>query len=125
MKKYLFFIGSLVTLISFAFIFGFQQIIYFRSQADVSQASFSVDNSYLFVSPLKASVTQKKKSGWRSLFSIIRVWCFREAGGLSFDQNLSVENVQSISDNHGKAYFDVSASNAVSIILMWRLTVKV
>jgi len=112
MKKTLLIVTIFVlSLLIFTFFFGFNEIRYFRSRADVSQASFSVENSYLFVSPLQASANGQEK---------IRVTIFvLNDQGLGVlgkkvvpvsDPKLNIETVLGLTDGYGKAYFDVSSN---------------
>mgnify|MGYP001152381121 CR=1 FL=1 len=114
MKKHLIFlIFFLLVLISFSFFFGLYEVRFFKSRASVSQASFSVDNSYLFVSPLRAKANGQEKIR-------ITVFVLNSQGlgvlgkevFLSRDPSLSIDIVQGQTDNFGKAVFDVSSTKA-------------
>jgi len=109
MKKYLIFlILFLLILVSFSFFFGLYEVRFFKSRASVSQASFSVDNSYLFVSPLRAKANGQEKIR-------ITVFVLNNQGlgvlgkelFLSPNPDLSVDIIQGKTDNFGKAVFDV------------------
>jgi len=103
----------LLVLISFSFFFGLYEVRFFKSRASVSQASFSVDNSYLFVSPLRAKANGQEKIR-------ITVFVLNSQGlgvlgkevFLSRDPSLSIDIVQGQTDNFGKAVFDVSSTKA-------------
>lgn len=111
MKRFLlpFFLILLVFLL-FASFFWFYEAKYFIGRASVSQASISVDNSYVFVSPLRAKANNQER---------IRVTIFvlnnqglgvmAKKARLTNDQKLSVETIQGLTDDHGKAVFDVSS----------------
>ncbi len=82
-------------------------------RANITTSQLSVENSYLFVSPLQAKAGGQEK---------IRVTVFLLSGqglglaskqvDLGLDPNLQVEAVQASSDNYGKTVFDVSATKA-------------
>jgi hypothetical protein len=112
MKKNLFFlILFLLILVSFSFFFGLYEVRFFKSSASVSQASFSVDNSYLFVSPLRAKANGQEKIR-------ITVFVLNNQGlgvlgkelFLSSNPDLSVDIIQGQTDNFGKAVFDVTST---------------
>ena len=112
MKKNLFFlILFLLILVSFSFFFGLYEVRFFKSRASVSQASFSVDNSYLFVSPLRAKANGQEKIR-------ITVFVLNNQGlgvlgkelFLSSNPDLSVDIIQGQTDNFGKAVFDVTST---------------
>jgi hypothetical protein len=112
MKKHLIFlILFLLILISFSFFFGLYEVRFLKSRASVSQASFSVDNSYLFVSPLRAKANGQEKIR-------ITVFVLNNQGlgvlgkevFLSRDPSLSVDIIQGQTDGFGKAVFDVTST---------------
>jgi len=112
MKKHLIFlILFLLILVSFSFFFGLYEVRFFKSRASVSQASFSVDNSYLFVSPLRAKANGQEKIR-------ITVFVLNNQGlgvlgkelFLSPNPDLSVDIIQGQTDNFGKAVFDVTST---------------
>ncbi len=80
-------------------------------RANIITSQLSVENSYLFVSPLQAKVGGQEK---------IRVTVFLLSGqglglagkqvDLGLDPDLKVETVQASSDNYGKTVFDVSST---------------
>lgn len=101
-----------ISLLVFTFFFWFSEIKLFKIKADVSQASFSVENSYLFTTPLRAAASGSEK---------IRVTVFilnnqglgvlGKSVSLGQDPNLTIETIQGMSDQFGKAVFDVSSVN--------------
>jgi hypothetical protein len=112
MKKHLIFlIIFLLILVSFSFFFGLYEVRFLKSRASVSQASFSVDNSYLFVSPLRAKANGQEKIR-------ITVFVLNNQGlgvlgkelFLSPNPDLSVDIIQGKTDNFGKAFFDVAST---------------
>lgn len=74
---------------------------------------FSVDNSYLFVTPLRAGATGQEKIR-------LTVFLLNDQGlgvqgkniVLGQDEALKIENIQALTDDYGKAYFDVSTTKA-------------
>jgi len=112
-KNLIFLILFLLILVSFSFFFGLYEVRFFKSRASVSQASFSVDNSYLFVSPLRAKANGQEKIR-------ITVFVLNNQGlgvlgkevFLSPDPSLSVDIIQGQTDNFGKAVFDVTSQKA-------------
>ena len=112
MKKHLIFlIIFLLILVSFSFFFGLYEVRFLKSRASVSQVSFSVDNSYLFVSPLRAKANGQEKIR-------ITVFVLNNQGlgvlgkelFLSPNPDLSVDIIQGKTDNFGKAFFDVAST---------------
>jgi len=112
-KSILFIIILLIVVIGFIGAFGFYEVNFFSSRASVSQASFSIDNSYIFSTPSQASANGQEK---------IRLTVFilnnQGLGGLGkkifigTDPSLNIETIQGLTDNYGKAYFDISAVKA-------------
>ena len=112
MKKHLIFlILFLLILVFFSFFFGLYEVRFLKSRASVSQASFSVDNSYLFVSPLRAKANGQEKIR-------ITVFVLNNQGlgvlgkevFLSRDPSLSVDIIQGQTDSFGKAVFDITST---------------
>ncbi len=110
MKKTLFFLLlGLVILILFSGYFWFYQMRYFIGRASVSQASFSVENSYLFVTPLSAKANDLEKI--RATVFILNnqgLGVSNKRVSLSSSSNLNVSVIQGITDGYGKAIFDIS-----------------
>jgi len=111
MKKFLpLLIIFLLILSFFSIYFLLYQAKFFIGRASVSSASFSVDNSYLFLTPLRAKANGQER---------IRVTVFvlnNQGLGvmgkrviLGQDANLSIEAVQSLTDNLGKGIYDISS----------------
>lgn len=104
---------ALLTLISFSFFYWFNEVKFFKIKADVSQASFSVDNSYVFVSPLRAQANGQEKV--RLTVFILNGQGLGVLGRkveLGNDSNLKIETIQTITDQLGKAIFDISSTKA-------------
>lgn len=114
MKKLTFFlILFLVVLIGFALFFGLYEVQFFTNRASVKPVSFSVDNSYVFITPLRARANGQEKIR-------LTVFVLNDQGlgvvgkkvVLDKDQALNIENIQALTDNFGKAYFDITSSKA-------------
>lgn len=110
-KNILILLIILVIFILFSVFFWLYEARFFVGRASVSQLSFSVDNSYLFLTPLRAKANGKEK---------IRITVFvLNNQGLGVmgkkvyfgrDEALNIEALSGITDNYGKAIFDVSSS---------------
>lgn len=91
---------------------------YRSSTANPASAGVSVENSYLFASPLSASVSSGEK---------IRLTVFLldgqgrgvagEAVFLGQPENLQITSVQAVTDDLGRAIFDLSALSAGEFML--------
>jgi len=112
MKKLPFFLLLvLVILLGFVIFFGLYEVQFFTGRASIKTVSFSVDNSYVFIIPLRARANGQEK---------IRVTVFvlddRGLGVmgkrvvLGQDEALNIENIQALTDSFGKSYFDVTSS---------------
>lgn len=109
-KNLLFLIFFLLILLVFTSFFWLYEAKFFIGRASVSQQSFSLDNSYLFVTPLRARANGQEK---------IRVTVFvlnNQGLGvmgkeviLGMSPDLVIEAVQAVTDNYGKAVFDITA----------------
>jgi len=96
----------------FASIFWFYETRYMVGRASISQASFSSDNSYVFVTPLQAKADGSER---------IRVSIFllnNQGLGVMGKKITTVNNpkliidpVQPLTDDKGKAVFDVSSQH--------------
>lgn len=103
----------LVILIFFSGFFWLYEAKFFVGRASVSQASFSVDNSYLFLTPLRAKANSGEKIR-------ITVFVLNNQGlgvlGKSVyvgqDPNLIIEGIQIKTDSYGKVTFDISANKS-------------
>ena len=117
-KSALFFVILLIILISFVGAFGLYEVKFFNTRADVSQASFSIDNSYIFSTPSQARANGQEK---------IRLTVFvLNSQGLGVlgkkvlieaDSSLTIDTIQGSTDNYGKAYFDISATKPAQYFL--------
>lgn len=111
MKHILFLLFLVLSaLLLFTTIFFFRETKLFISRASVSQTSFSVDNSYVFVTPLRAQANGLEKIR-------INVFVLNNQGLgvlgkqiiLGMNPDLTVEAVQGATDQYGKAVFDISS----------------
>lgn len=112
-KKILIIIFFVVFLIFSSLFFWLYEVQFMKTKASVVVNSFSKDNSYVFVSPLQAKANGQEK---------IRITVFvlddRGIGVpgkkvyIERNQSLNIEEIQALTDNFGKSYFDVSAFQA-------------
>jgi hypothetical protein len=105
-------------MISFIGIFGIYEVKFFNSRADVSQASFSVDNSYVFSTPSQARANGQEKI--RLTIFILNNQGLGVMGKKIFigtDPALNIEAIQGLTDSYGKAYFDISATKQAEYFL--------
>ncbi len=114
MKKTLLILSiALLSLIAFTMFFWFQEVKFFKIKADVSQATFSADNSYVFVSPLKAQANGQERI--RLTVFILNnqgIGVLGKKVEVKEDPSLMVELIQNITDQFGKAIFDISSAKA-------------
>lgn len=109
----LFFIILLIVIVGFIGAFGLYEVRFFTSRANVSQASFSIDNSYIFSTPSQARANGQEKI--RLTVFILNNQGLGVLGKKIFigtDPSLNIETIQGLTDNYGKAYFDISAVRA-------------
>src|SRR3989344_4898507 len=112
-KSVIFIVVLLLIIVSFVGAFGLYEVKFFTSRADISQASFSIDNSYIFSTPSGARANGQEKI--RLTVFILNNQGLGVLGKKIFigtDPSLNIETIQGITDNYGKAYFDISASKA-------------
>lgn len=98
-------------MLGFVIFFGLYEVQFFTNRASIKTVAFSVDNSYVFLTPLRARANGQEK---------IRVTVFvLDDQGLGVlgkkvvidqDEALNIENIQALTDNYGKAYFDIKSS---------------
>lgn len=112
MQKTVLFLSLIfLVLILFASFFWFYEVRYFVGRAKVAETSFSKDNSYVFISPLKAQADGREK---------IRVTVFvlnNQGIGvaarkiiLGQESSLQIETVRGLTDDNGRTDFDVSST---------------
>ena len=111
-KKYLFIILFLsIALIASVFLV-LRTTIFVKKASTGNQSSVVLENSYLFASPLQAKADNKEK---------IRLTVFILDGrglgvsnqtiSLSTSSKISITKIQNITDDSGKAVFDLSSNN--------------
>lgn len=82
-----------------------------RASSGGAQNSFSADNSYLFLSPLEATANGKDRI--RVTVFVLNAQGIGVLGktvSLPATSGITVEAVQNVTDNYGRAVFDVVAS---------------
>ena len=99
-------------MVGFSLFFWLYEVKFFVGRAAVTAQSFSIDNSYLFTTPLRASANGQEK---------IRMTVFilnNQGLGVmgknvqpSENKDLTIETIQGLTDGYGKAYFDVSSTH--------------
>src|SRR3989338_2355464 len=112
-KSVIFIVVLLLIIVSFVGVFGLYEVKFFTSRADVSQATFSIDNSYIFSTPSQARANGQEKI--RLTVFILNNQGLGVLGKKIFigtDSSLNIETIQGLTDNYGKAYFDISAIKA-------------
>lgn len=113
--KYLIIIGFLsIALIAALFLVVRTTITYQRAAS--TSSTITLENSYLFASPVQAKADGKE---------MVRLTVFLLDGrglgvanqivNLDLPSSVTIKNQQEISDNSGKTFFDVSSSIAQSI----------
>ena len=113
MRKTLLFLSFLlVVLLLFSSFFWLYEARYLVGRASTIQSSFSLDNSYVFISPLRAKADSQEK---------IRLTVFVLSGqGIGVQGKrvvpaiapaLTIETIQGITDEYGKAVFDITSSD--------------
>ncbi len=112
MKKYLLFISIfLVILLLFSGFFWLYEAKFFVGRASLTSASFSVENSYIFLTPLRAKADNQEKI--RLTVFVLNnqgLGVLGKSVVIGQDPNLKIEGIQIQTDNYGKAIFDIAAS---------------
>ena len=83
---------------------------YFIGRASTVQQDFSPDNSYVFITPLRATANGQEQI--RATVFILNSQGLGVPGriiGLSNAPNLTIQTIQGTTDNYGKAVFDISS----------------
>ncbi|MFA6532533.1 MAG: hypothetical protein WCT22_00870 [Patescibacteria group bacterium] len=114
----LFFVVLLLILFSFVAIFGLYEVKFFNTRADVSQSSFSIDNSYIFSTPSQARANGQEKI--RLTVFILNNQGLGVLGKkvlIETNSSLTIDTIQGSTDNYGKAYFDISATKPAQYFL--------
>ena len=119
MKKIFYFLAIvLVILIAFSGFFWLYEVKFLTGRASITRESFSIDNSYLFVTPLRARANSQEKI--RATIFILNNQGLGVMGKKVFlaqDSSLTIETIQGLTDGYGKAYFDISSSKAGEFFL--------
>ncbi len=112
MKKNLFFlILFLLIIILFLGFFGLYEVRFFSSRASIKNSDFSKENSYLFVTPLKVRANGQEKI--RLTVFVLNNQGLGVLGKkvyLERNEALYIDEIQALTDNYGKAYFDISST---------------
>ncbi|MEK7597784.1 MAG: hypothetical protein AAB441_04030 [Patescibacteria group bacterium] len=117
-RSILFFIILLIVIVSFIGAFGLYEVKFFTSRANVSRGSFSIDNSYIFSTPSQARANGQEKI--RLTVFILNNQGLGVMGKKIFigtDPSLNIETIQGLTDNYGKAYFDISSTKPAEYFL--------
>jgi len=110
-KNLVFFIIILLIILGFVGVFGLYEVKFFSSRASVITSSFSVENSYVFTTPLQARANGQEKI--RLTVFVLNNQGMGVIGKKVFitpDPTLNIETIQGLTDNYGKAYFDISST---------------
>lgn len=113
-----FYIILIIVLLSFVGIFGLYEVKFFNIKADVSQATFSIDNSYIFSTPSQARANGQEKV--RLTVFVLNNQGLGVLGKkvlIESNSSLIVDTIQGSTDNYGKAYFDISATKPAQYYL--------
>lgn len=109
-KNIAFLIIFILILIASTVYFWFYQARYFIGRASVSRETLSIDNSYIFITPLKALADGEEQLR-------VTVFVLNSQGlgvlgkkvALTNDSSLKIKEIQNITDDSGKAVYDVSS----------------
>ncbi len=100
-----------IVLLAFSGFFWLYEVRFKVGRASVTNYAFSIDNSYLFVTPLRARANRQEKIR-------VTVFVLNNQGlgvmgrrvSLGVDQNLNTEAIQALTDSYGKAFFDIAGT---------------
>ncbi len=109
-RKIFILIILIVILVGFVSVFGLYEVKFFTSRASVISSSFSVDNSYVFTTPLQVRANGQEKI--RLTVFILNNQGLGVMGKKVFispDPALNIETIQGLTDDFGKTYFDISS----------------
>jgi len=110
-KTIIFLILFFLVLIFFIGFFGLYEVRFFTGRASLRRVSFSIDNSYIFLTPLRANANGQEKI--RLTVFVLDDRGLGVAGKKVFlepHQALNIDYIQTVTDNFGKAYFDIRSS---------------
>ena len=112
MKKLVFLlIFALIFLIGLTSFFWLYEVQFKSTRASINPSSFSVDNSYIFVTPLRAKANNQEKI--RITIFVLSNQGLGVAGkkvSIPMSPGISSEATQGLTDQYGKAFFDVSST---------------
>lgn len=117
-RNTVFYVILIIVLLGFIGIFGLYEVKFFNTKADVSQASFSIDNSYIFSTPSQARANGQEKV--RLTVFVLNNQGLGVLGKkvlIESNSSLIVDTIQGSTDNYGKAYFDISATKPAQYYL--------
>ena len=117
-KSIILFTILLLIMIGFVTVFGLYEMRVFTARANVSQTTFSVNNSYIFSTPSQARANGQEKI--RLTVFILNNQGLGVLGKqivIGTNQNANIESIQAATDSYGKAYFDISATMAGEYLL--------
>ncbi len=111
-KKIILIIFFIIFLLGGILFFGLYEVNFINSRASIIRNSFSPENSYIFSTPLQARANGQEK---------IRVTVFvLDDRGLGVqgrkiyierNKALNIEEIQGLTDNFGKGYFDITSND--------------
>lgn len=123
MKKNLIFLLLILGIfLIFSGFFWLYEAKYFIGRASVSQASFSVNNSYIFLTPLRAKANNQERI--RLTIFVLNnqgLGVLGKTVNVGQDQNLTIEGIQPRTDSYGKAIFDVLSNKTGEYYLQVRV----
>lgn len=112
-KKIFFLITFVIFLLVALLFFGLFEVRFISSRASIKITNFSVDNSYIFVTPL-----QSRANGQEKIRLTVFVLDDRGLGVMGRkvyierNQALNIDEIQGLTDQYGKSYFDISSNKA-------------
>jgi len=112
-KNLIYLLLILVIFLIFSGFFWLYEAKFFIGRASVSQVSFSVENSYVFMTPLRAKANNEERI--RITVFVLNnqgLGVFGKSVNVGQDPSLTVEGIRSQTDGFGKAVFDVSSKRA-------------
>jgi len=114
MKKILLFLLMVLPiLLIFTYFFWLYEAKYFVGRASETKSVFSIDNSYIFISPLRAKASQDNNEKIRVTIFVLNnqgLGVLGRSVNLELSPFIKIEAIQAITDDYGKAVFDVSSS---------------
>jgi hypothetical protein len=111
MKNKLILIFVFIVVLFFASIYFFlYEAQLFFSRANLAGKSISVENSYFFITPLRARANRQEKIRL-TIYALDNrgLGIFGKQVFLGENENLDIEIIQGVTDAFGKAIFDISA----------------